>query len=363
MAILVIPKESKKGEHRVAMVPEVAQKLIKAGHSLRIQKDAGLHAHYPNSAYETAGVQVVEQTQDLYSGADFIFKINAPTADELALMPKGATVVALLDLLNKPENAEHLQKYGLKGMALEAIPRTTLAQKMDVLSSMSSIAGYKAVLEAATLLGKYLPMMMTAAGTIKPATVLVLGAGVAGLQAIATAKRLGAVVEAYDVRPAVKEQVQSLGARFVEVPLDTQDTETSGGYAKELSEEAKAKQAETLAKHVIKADIVITTALIPGRPAPLLIPEAVVRQMKAGAVVIDLATERGGNCALSKADEVVHTEEGVILSGPTNLASTLPMHASELFSRNLLALFEHLWDAEKQAIKEEDEIYQAIKTP
>lgn len=360
MAVIAVPTESRKGEGRVALVPEVVSKLIKSEHTVHVQKGAGLRAHYPDALYEEAGAKIMDG-DTIYDGVEFVFKINAPTDAEIEKLPKGSTVVALLDLLSKPENGEKLKKAGVKGMALEAIPRTTLAQKMDVLSSMSSIAGYKAVLESATLLGKYFPMMMTAAGTIKPATVLVLGAGVAGLQAIATAKRLGAVVEAYDVRPAVKEQVQSLGARFVEVPLDSTDTETSGGYAKELDEAAKAKQAEVLAKHVQKADVVITTALIPGRPAPLLIPEKVVKGMKPGSVVIDLATERGGNCAFSKADEIVTTDEGVIISGPTNLPSTVPMHASELFARNLSALFEHLWDAEKNAIKQEDEIYQAIK--
>ena len=360
MAVIVVPKESKKGESRVALTPEVVVKLKGSGHIIYIQEDAGNASFYPNQAYVEAGATLVADTVELNKKAEFVFRINGPTKEELTGLPIGAIVVALLDVKSKPENVEVLKEAGLKGMALEAIPRTTIAQKMDVLSSMSSIAGYKAVLQGADLLGKYLPMMMTAAGTIRPATVLVLGAGVAGLQAIATAKRLGAVVEAYDVRPAVKEQVQSLGARFVEVPLENKDTETAGGYAKELDDVAKAKQAEVLAKHVSKADIVITTALIPGRPAPVLIPEEVARSMKSGAVIIDLAAERGGNCVLTKADEIIRTEEGVIISGPTNLPAGLPMHASELFARNLLALFEHLWDKEANQLKMDDEITKAI---
>lgn len=360
MAVIVVPKETKIGETRVALTPEVVAKLIASGHTLYVQKDAGNASFYLNEAYTEAGATLVADTAELNKKAEFVFRINGPTQEELSGLNSGAMIVALLDVKSKPENIEVLKAAGLKGMALEAIPRTTIAQKMDVLSSMSSIAGYKAVLQGADLLGKYLPMMMTAAGTIRPATVLVLGAGVAGLQAIATAKRLGAVVEAYDVRPAVKEQVQSLGARFVEVPLDNNDTETAGGYAKELDEAAKAKQAEVLAKHVTKADIVITTALIPGRPAPVLIPEAVARKMKSGSVIVDLAAERGGNCVLTKADEIIRTEEGVIISGPTNLPAGLPMHASELFARNLLALFEHLWDKEANKLKMEDEITQAI---
>lgn len=360
MALIAIPKESRKGENRVSVTPEIVSKLIQAGHNVKVQKSAGEASFYLDQSYVDAGAQLVDDLLSLNTGADFVFRIHAPIKDEINGLKKGAIVVALLDVLSKPENKEILHEAGLRGMALEAIPRTTIAQKMDVLSSMSSIAGYKAVIQAADLLGKYMPMMMTAAGTIRPATVLILGAGVAGLQAIATAKRLGAVVEAYDVRPAVKEQVQSLGGRFVEVPLDNTDTETSGGYAKELDEAAKAKQTEVLANHVKKADIVITTALIPGRPAPLLIPEDVVRSMKTGSVVVDLAAERGGNCALTKMDDIIRTDEGITISGPTNLPSTLPMHASELFARNLFAMFEHLWDKESGSLNEEDEIAKAI---
>ncbi|MCH8496125.1 MAG: Re/Si-specific NAD(P)(+) transhydrogenase subunit alpha, partial [Balneolales bacterium] len=329
MIIVGVPKETAAGEHRVALNPDIAAQIAKLGAKVQIESDAGHSAHFTNEAYEAAGATIVG---DAYSNADIILKVQKPTAAEVSKMKEGTLLISFLWAAQNRELIDLLNKHKITALGMEAVPRITRAQKMDALSSMSSIAGYKAVLLGANALGKYLPMMMTAAGTIAPAKVLVVGAGVAGLQAIATARRLGAVVEAFDVRPVVKEQVESLGAKFIDIPLaeEDQNAETKGGYAKELSEASKQLQKDAMHKHVAASDIVITTALIPGRPAPKLIFKETVAEMQPGSVIVDLAAEQGGNCELAKPDETVIANNVQIL-GPTNLPSLLPLHASQLY--------------------------------
>jgi len=338
MVIVGVPKETVAGEHRVALNPDVTAQLIKLGAKVNIEKNAGLASYFTDAAYEAAGATMVD---DAFSGADIILKVQKPSPEQVSAMKSGAILVSFLWAAQNRDLVDLLNKHNITAMGMEAIPRITRAQKMDALSSMSSIAGYKAVLLGADALGKYLPMMMTAAGTIAPAKVLILGAGVAGLQAIATARRLGAVVEAFDVRPAVKEQVESLGAKFVDVPLapEDQNAETKGGYAKELSEASKQLQKEAMARHVKAADIVITTALIPGKPAPKLITAEMVAGMQPGSVIVDLAAEQGGNCELTKPGETAEVHNVRIL-GPTNLPALLPLHASQLYARNILGLLQ-----------------------
>jgi H+-translocating NAD(P) transhydrogenase subunit alpha len=338
MVIVGVPKETVAGEHRVALNPDVTAQLIKLGAKVNIEKNAGLASYFTDAAYEAAGATMVD---DAFSGADIILKVQKPSPQQVSTMKSGAILVSFLWAAQNRDLVDLLNKHNITAMGMEAIPRITRAQKMDALSSMSSIAGYKAVLLGADALGKYLPMMMTAAGTIAPAKVLILGAGVAGLQAIATARRLGAVVEAFDVRPAVKEQVESLGAKFVDVPLapEDQNAETKGGYAKELSEASKQLQKEVMARHVKAADIVISTALIPGKPAPKLITAEMVAGMQPGSVIVDLAAEQGGNCELTKPGETAEVHNVRIL-GPTNLPALLPLHASQLYARNILGLLQ-----------------------
>ncbi len=338
MVVFGVPKESLPGEHRVALNPDSVAQLIKTGAKVRVERGAGTAAHFPDEAYTGAGAELADQVWD----ADVVLKVAVPTAAEAARLRSGAVLVSFLWAAQNRELVEQLRTQGVTAVGLEAVPRITRAQSMDALSSMSSIAGYKAVLMGADHLGKYLPMLMTAAGTIPPAKVLILGAGVAGLQAIATARRLGAVVEAFDVRPAVKEQVESLGAKFVEVDLLPDDTETKGGYAKELSDENKNRQREALHARIKVADLVITTALIPGKPAPLLITEAMVADMAPGSVIVDLAAEQGGNCALTQPGKTV-TAHHVRILGPLNVPSTMPLHASLLYARNLMALLKLLY--------------------
>ncbi len=338
MVLVGVPKETVQGEHRVALNPDVAAQLIKMGLKVQVQKDAGLASYFTDDAYKAAGVHVVD---DAFKDADILIKIQRPDASEINKMKENALLVSFLWAAQNRDTVDQLNARNITALGMEAIPRITRAQKMDALSSMSSIAGYKAVLLGADALGKYLPMMMTAAGTIAPAKVLILGAGVAGLQAIATARRLGAVVEAFDVRPAVKEQVESLGAKFVDVPLaeEDQNAETKGGYAKELSEASKQLQREAIHRHVKAADIVISTALIPGRPAPKLISKDMVADMNAGSVIVDLAAEQGGNCELTRPGETAVVNNVRIL-GPTNLPAQVPLHASQLYAKNVLALLQ-----------------------
>lgn len=336
---IAVPKESVGGEARVAATPETVKKLASTGNEVVVQSGAGEAAGHPDSQYTEAGATITEGFAATVSGADAVVKVQKPTSDELAQLPEGSIFIGYLDPLTDTETAQALTARKISAFAMESIPRTTRAQSMDSLSSQATVSGYKAVLIAAEEAPKFLPMLTTAAGTVRPAKVFVIGAGVAGLQAIATAKRLGAIVHGFDVRPAVKEQVESLGAKFVEIDLGTDDAETSGGYAKELTDEQKAKQTELMSETVIESDIVITTAAIPGRPAPKLIPEDVVAKMAPGSVIVDLAAETGGNCALTQVGETVVTG-GVKVIGPKNLPATMPLHASQLYAKNVSNLLE-----------------------
>ena len=322
------------GERRVALVPEAVGKLTKAGTEVVVESGAGLGSGHDDEAYRKAGATVSDRNAAF--GADLVVKVQRPSADEIALLRDGAALVATIQPLTNTDAVRALAGRRTTAFSMDAIPRVTRAQPMDSLSSQSNIAGYKAVVVAANSLPKFFPMLTTAAGTVTPARVLVLGAGVAGLQAIATARRLGAVVEAFDTRPVVKEQVQSLGAKFLEIELGEQG-EGTGGYAKELSDEAHRKEQELVGTHVKDADVVITTALVPGRRAPILVTAEMVRGMKPGSVIVDLAAEMGGNCELTSPSETV-VREGVTIVGEVNLPSTVAIHASQLYSRNVGAL-------------------------
>ncbi len=331
-----VPAETRAGETRVAATAETVKKLVSAGHQVVVEHDAGLRASQTDEAYSAAGAAIGSAADAL--GAELVLKVRAPGEQELAAMPRGATLVGMLDPFDR-EGLEKIAAAGLTAFALEAAPRTTRAQSMDVLSSQANIAGYKAVLLAANVYQRFFPMMMTAAGTAKAARVVILGAGVAGLQAIATAKRLGAVIEASDVRPAVKEQVESLGAKFIDVPFETEEereiAQGVGGYARPMPESWMKRQAALVAERIRQADIVITTALIPGRKAPVLVTEDMVKSMKPGSVIVDMAVERGGNCPLSEAGRTV-IKHGVTLVGETNLPAMLAADASALYARNVL---------------------------
>ncbi|NMO16289.1 Re/Si-specific NAD(P)(+) transhydrogenase subunit alpha [Pyxidicoccus fallax] len=340
--IIAIPRETVPGERRVALVAESVKRLVGRKHEVVVESGAGLGAECSDEELRAAGARIEPDAAAVYSAADVVLKVQPPGPEELALLKPGSVLASLAYPLAQPGLARALADRKVTLLALDMVPRTTLAQMMDVLSSQATIAGYRAVLLAAEALPKLFPMLMTAAGTIPPAKVLVLGAGVAGLQAIATARRLGAVVEAYDVRKVVKEQVESLGARFVNI--DIEDAAGSGGYAKDLSAEAKKKQAEALAVHVAKSDAVITTAQIPGRRAPVLLPADMVRRMKSGSVVVDIAAEQGGNCELTRPGERYRTDTGVTVIGEKNLPSQLAVHASAMFSRNLEKLLAHVTD-------------------
>jgi len=341
MAVIAVTKERRAGETRVAATPETVKKLSAGGFSLIIEAGAGLAASYPDADYAAAGATIAKTAKDAIGKADILFKVRGPEADEIAALKAGAYVVALLNPYQEKATVEALAKKGVSAFAMEFIPRITRAQVMDALSSQANLAGYRAVIEGAEAYGRAMPMMMTPAGTIAPAKVFVMGVGVAGLQAIATARRLGAVVTATDVRPATKEQVESLGAKFVAVEDEEfKAAETAGGYAKEMSKEYQAKQAELLTGHIAKQDIVITTALIPGRPAPKLISAAQVAGMKPGSIIVDLAVEQGGNTEGAKAGEIVETKNGVKILGIPNLPGRIAADSSSLYSRNLLAFSE-----------------------
>jgi NAD(P) transhydrogenase subunit alpha len=331
-----IPAEVYPGETRVAATPETVKKLAAGGrHAITVQSGAGQGAFIPDAAFEAAGAAISCSVPDLYAQSDLVLKVRGPLSQELPLLRRGSLLVGLL---SPHEGVEPLARTGVTAFAMELLPRITRAQSMDVLSSQGNIAGYKAVLVAVYEYGRFVPMLMTAAGTVKAARVLVLGAGVAGLQAIAMAKRLGAVIEAFDVRPAVKEQVESLGAKFVEVTLSDEERkaqETAGGYAREMSDDYKRRQSVLIEERARAADIVITTALVPGRPAPLLVTEETVAGMKPGSVIVDMAVKQGGNCALSEADRVV-VKHGVKIVAPTSLPATMAGDASALYARNLM---------------------------
>ncbi len=336
---VAIPKERAPDERRVALVPDTATKLIAAHLDVAIESGAGASAYLSDAVYEQAGVRLVAGEAALLQDADAVLKVQAPDADEILLFKKDAVLISFLQPASQGETVKALAKQGVTAFSLELVPRISRAQSMDALSSQASAAGYKAVLIAAARLGKFFPMMMTAAGTVAPARVLVMGAGVAGLQAIATARRLGAVVSAYDVRPAVKDEVHSLGATFIELPLETQEGE--GGYAREQSEEFLRKQRELIGEHVAKSDVVITTAAVPGRRAPLLVTGDMVKAMRPGSVLVDLASETGGNIELTQAGKDVEVG-GVTIIGTRNVPSTMPLHASQLYARNVANLLLHL---------------------
>ena len=335
---VAVPKETEAGERRVALIPDSVGRLAGAGFAIAVEQGAGALAGFPDAEYAAAGADVVARSE-LYAGAEAVARVGKPSADEIAELAPGTVLIGFLSPLSDPAGIERLAVRGVVGFAMESIPRITRAQAMDALSSQGNVAGYKAALIAADRLPRFFPLLMTAAGTVAPAKVLVLGAGVAGLQAIATARRLGAVITAFDVRPVVKEQVESLGATFLDLGVRSEETE--GGYARELSDEEQQRQQDFLTERIPGFDAVITTALVPGRPAPKLIPASAVRAMRQGSVIVDLAAESGGNCELTEPGEEVE-REGVTIVGPTNLAASMPYHASQLYSRNVTAVLQHL---------------------
>jgi NAD(P) transhydrogenase subunit alpha len=336
---ITVLKETAAGERRVALVPETVGRLVKAGHQVAVEQGAGTLAAFPDAAYEAAGARLAADPATAAQGAELVLKVQAPSEGEVALLPRGTVLLSLLPAAAQEALLPRLQEQDVTALALERVPRITRAQSMDVLSSQATVAGYKAVLIGAAALPRLLPMLMTAAGTLAPGKVFVLGAGVAGLQAIATAKRLGAVVSAFDVRPAVREQVQSLGAAFVSA--EGVGSEGKGGYAAAQSADERQRTLAVLAGHIRDMDLVVSTAAIPGQRAPLLITEEMVHSMRPGAVIVDLAAETGGNCALTLAGETVEVN-GVTILGPLNLPASQPLHASQMFSRNLQSLLQHL---------------------
>jgi NAD(P) transhydrogenase subunit alpha len=348
-----VPREKTPGEKRVALVPESVKRLTDGGFEVAVERGAGGEAAFADSAYEEAGGSIVD---DAYRGSGAVAKVRKPSAEEVARLGEGVVLIGLLEPLGNPDGIERLSERGVLAFALESIPRITRAQTMDALSSQATVAGYKGALLAADRLPKFFPMLMTAAGTVPPAKVLVLGAGVAGLQAIATARRLGAVVSGFDIRPVVREQVESLGATFLDLGVVGEEAE--GGYARELTEDEQRRQQEELELRMTDFDAVITTALVPGRPAPKLIPASAVNGMRDGSVIVDLAAEAGGNCELTQPGEEV-VREGVTIVGLTDLPSTMPFHASQLYSRNVLALLQHLAPEGELALDWDDEITSA----
>jgi NAD(P) transhydrogenase subunit alpha len=353
--IVAVPRETASNERRVALVPETVQRFVKSGLNVRVQRGAGVAAAFRDDEYTKAGATLADDVASLVSDADAIVTIGKPAPELLSHIRRGAVLVGFLNPLGDPDYVKVLADGGITALAMEMIPRITRAQSMDALSSQSNIAGYKAVLLAAEALPKFFPMLTTAAGTIRPAKVLVLGAGVAGLQAIATARRLGAVVSGYDVRAVVKEQVQSLGATFLEFELG-ESAEGAGGYAKELTPEQQERQRAWMVEQIGKNDAVITTALVPGRRAPVLISEAAVAAMRPGSVIVDLAAEAGGNCALTRPGETIVSPNGVTIVGATNLPATMPFDASQLYSRNVYALLSPFVKDGKLALDFGDEV-------
>jgi NAD(P) transhydrogenase subunit alpha len=340
--LIGVPREIASGERRVALVPEVVSQLTKAGHRVVVERGAGLRAGFTDEAYRAAGSDLADSPGEIYSTAQMILKVQRPGRDEageaeLDQMREGSVLVGLLQPSGDPALFQQLAERRVIACSMELVPRTTRAQMMDALSSQSTVAGYKAVLLAANALQKFFPMLMTAAGTVRPARVLVIGAGVAGLQAIATARRIGAVVEAFDTRPVVKEQVQSLGATFVELDLHGEDAQDAGGYARELSKDHIRREKELIHKRALQADVIITTALIPGKPAPMLVDAETVAAMRPGSVIVDLAGEQGGNCELSVPGETVVRHDVTIIA-PLHISSDLAYHASQMYSKNVAAL-------------------------
>ena len=353
--IIGIPKELTQDETRSAITVGTVKSYVKFGFNVMVEAGAGALSHVSDDMLKDVGAEIVPSANDIFQKANIVVKVNSPSDQEIDSMKEGTLLVSFMQTTKETETVKKLQSKKINAISMHLIPRTTLAQKMDALSSQSNIAGYKAVLMGACHIEKYMPLLMTAAGTIPPAKVVVIGAGVAGLQAIATAKRLGAQVEASDVRPEVKEQVESLGAKYIEVKSEESEGVGEGGYAKETSDDYKKKQQELLAEHISKSDIVITTALIPGRPAPILIPEDMVKGMKPGSVIMDLAAENGGNCELTDPGQV-STKHGVIIDGTTNISGTMSVHATELYAKNVNALLTHIYNKEDLNLNMEDEI-------
>ncbi len=349
------------GERRVALVPDFVDRLVKDGFEVRVEAGAGEGSYFPDEAYKKAGARIVADAVTLWGEADLLLKVSAPTerdsGHEVDLLPRESAYVGFLNPLGDPMVVRRLADRTVTAFSMEMIPRIARAQSMDALSSQSAVAGYKAAVMAAASLSKFFPMLTTAAGTMRPARVFVLGAGVAGLQAIATARRLGAVVEAFDIRPAVRGEVESLGASFVEAHLE-EETEDVGGYAKEVSEAAKEREREVIADHVAASDVVITTALVPGKRAPVLVGRDMVRGMTPGSVVVDLAAEQGGNCELTRPGEEV-VLHGVRVLGPINIPSSMPLHASRMYSRNVSELIQHVVRDGRLQLDFEDEIVDA----
>lgn len=353
--IIAVPKEIESNESRVSITPHSATEFIKAGYTVKIESGAGDKSFFSDKNYQDVNAEICTSKESLFNGATIIVKVAPPSVEEINLMPKGTICLSFFQPTIDIEKVKIMSEIGITGMSMHLIPRTTLAQKMDALSSQANISGYKSVLMGSIHMGVYMPLLMTAAGTIRPAKVLILGAGVAGLQAIATAKRLGAQVEAFDVRPEVKEQVESLGAKFVEVASESDDGVGEGGYAKETSDDYKQKQQELIREHISQADMVITTALIPGRKAPILIRKDVVEIMRPGSVIMDLAAENGGNCELTEKDEII-THNQVVIDGTSNIPATMPIHASELYSKNISALIHHMTNDDGLKLDMDDEI-------
>ena len=353
---VAVPKETTAGERRVALTPDAVGRLVKAGLGVAVERGAGSAAGFSDDAYRAAGATAAADAQSLYAQADFVLKVQRPSDSEIAMLRPGSALVAFLAPLNAPQTAKQLAARNVISFSMELIPRISRAQGMDALSSQATVSGYKAVLLAAEALPKFFPMLMTAAGTIAPSKVLVLGAGVAGLQAIATARRLGAVVSGFDTRPVVKEQVESLGASFVAPPITGEGT---GGYARELTADEQRTNRDALGKHVAESDVVVTTALVPGRRAPILITEDMVKAMRAGSVIVDLAAEAGGNCEAT-APGSTSVSHDVTIIAPFNLPSTMPFHASQLYAKNVIALFEHLVKDGKLDLDMNDEITKGV---
>jgi NAD(P) transhydrogenase subunit alpha len=359
---IAVAKEIEVCERRVSLIPDIVAKLVKQGLEIYVESGAGEKAFFTDADYEAAGAKIISDSATLWGEADILLKVSPPQEredgrSEIDLLKPGSVLISFLNPLGNPEIAQKLAQRQITALSMELIPRTTRAQSMDALSSQASLAGYKTVLLAAAALPKYFPMLTTAAGTIAPAKVFIMGAGVAGLQAIATARRLGAVVEAFDIRPAVKEEVQSLGAKFVEVKLE-EETVAAGGYAKEISEDSKKRTQELVAEHVKNSDVVITTAQVPGRKAPILVTEEMVKAMKPGSVIVDLAAEQGGNCACTAPGKDI-VWNGVTIIGPINLPSSMPVHASQLYAKNVTSLMQLLIKDKALQINFADDIVDA----
>ncbi len=349
-----VPKETTPGERLVSLTPDTVTKLIKAGATVNIEDGAGEGAYHYNDSYEATGASIVDR--ETAFGCDIVAKVRPPSPEEIGLLKSGGALVGFLNALDQPETCELLAKQGVTAISMELVPRISRAQKMDALSALSGVAGYKAVLVAANLLPKFFPLLTTAAGTVRPASVLILGAGVAGLQAIATARRLGARVSAYDIREAVREEIQSLGATFVELEIEVDKMQDSGGYAKALVAEKAKRQTELLVPFLANSDVVVTTALIPGRPAPVLITEDAVKAMAPGSVIVDLAAPNGGNCALTEPGETV-VRHGVTIVGATNLPAGMAVHSSQLYAKTVSAILHDFTTEEGFTVNFEDEVF------